>query len=355
MLNKYKWKYLLPLLVWVAGACNPSPTVWQGALAYTDFPHTVALKGETVKLDTALFRYAFRIQIAGNRALVMDMHGEDHFVHLFTFPKFNYLSSICRKGNAPGEALSIENIRYNGETVWTLDPNKKEITRFIHKGQKDSLLACNRIILEEGVLRALDFVLYNDTSFIIPDYSGRWRFCVVNQHGKCIGKFGDIPTINEEAKVKSPIALSQAWRSFIDYNSYNGVLAAVTQLGEVLEIYHPSDTTYHKVSIGLNGEPHFDVLDGNGIPTGILGFGSVQVTDSLIYATFNGTTFRSIARANGELPDGCSSIFVFDLDGNPVCRYMLDRYIYGMQIDEKNQTIWATDVNNDEPIVKFSM
>ena len=53
---------------------------------------------------------------------------------------------------------------------------------------------------------------------------------------------------------------AQAWRSFIDYNPRNGILAAVTQLGEVLEIYNLKDST-HVVRVGLHGEPEFQVAD----------------------------------------------------------------------------------------------
>ena len=56
-------------------------------------------------------------------------------------------------------------------------------------------------------------------------------------------------------------ALAQAWRSFLDYNSHNNVLAMVTQLGEVLEVYNLKDSTY-VVRIGENGEPEFKVADG---------------------------------------------------------------------------------------------
>ena len=73
--------------------------------------------------------------------------------------------------------------------------------------------------------------MYDDSTFIIPDYSGDNRICWVNQQGKLLRKMGGIPSSNEDALKNSRPALAQAWRSFIDYNSRNGVLAAVTQLG----------------------------------------------------------------------------------------------------------------------------
>ena len=55
----------------------------------------------------------------------------------------------------------------------------------------------------------------------------------------------------------------------------------------------------------------------------------------------------------GRATDGGQYIYVFNLQGEPLCKYTLDRYITGFHVDERNKTITATDVNNDQPIVEF--
>ena len=140
--------------------------------------------------------------------------------------------------------------------------------------------------------------------------------------------------------------------TILDYNPHNGILATVTQLGEVVEVYNLKDST-HVIHIGEHGEPDFEISAGYGVPAGIMGFSDVQVTDSAIYAVFHGTTFKEIAKQNGRLPDGGKYIYVFSLKGEPLCKYVLDHYIYGIWVDETTKTIMATDVNNDQPIVKF--
>ena len=288
----------------------------KGVLFYSGFPHERELIGEAIELDTALLRYPFRIRIEGDRAIVMDLHGLNH-------------------------------------VVWTLDANKSELTRLDFSSSGDSLLRDETVTLDEDILRPLDFAIYNDSMFIIPDYSGENRLCRVNCNGKLIDKIGIIPTIDEKALENARPALAQAWRSFLDYNPNNGILAVVTQLGEVLEVYNLKDST-HVVRIGEYGEPEFKISDGYGIPTGIMGFSDVQVTDSAIYTVFHGTSFKEIARQSGRLPDGGKYIYVFSLKGEPICKYVLDHYIYGIWVDEATKTIIATDVNNDEPILKFN-
>ena len=292
----------------------------------------------------------------GDKAVVMDLHGTDYFCHAFSYPDFHYISSFGKRGESPDEQVSVENIRWYGESLWTLDANKSELTRFGCGLSGDSLFRQEAVNLDKDILRALDFVMVDDSTFIIPDYSGNSRLCRVNGQGRLLHKMGTIPSSNEDALKHARPALAQAWRSFIDYNPHNGVLAAVTQLGEVLEVYNLKDST-HVVRIGPHGEPKFKLSEGYGIPTGIMGFSDVQVADSAIYAVFHGRSFKEIARnaQKGIQVDGGQYIYVFNLKGEPLCKYVLDHFIYGIFVNEQKGTILATDVNKDEPIVEYQM
>ena len=342
---------LLVAFLFVACASAPEERI----KPYSDFPEVKELITRSVPLDTALFRYPYRICVQGDKAVVLDLHGTDHFFHAFRYPGFCYLSSFGKRGDAPEEMFSAENIQWNGDFLWVLDSNKSELTRLGFASSGDSLLRQEAVKLDEELLRSLDFVQYDDTTFIIPDYSGDSRFCFVNRQGKLLRKMGTIPTVNEEALQNARPALAQAWRSFIDYNPRNGVLAAATQLGEVLEIYNLKDST-HVVCTGPNGEPEFKVSQGYGIPTGIMGFNDIQVTDRAIYVIFQGHKFKDIMQSTKRgtpLPDGGQYIYVFSLKGEPLRKYVLDHSICGFSLNEKEGIIMATDVNRDDPIVEY--
>lgn len=340
------------LLLFLTSCGKKDKEYGENVFLYSKFPQEKELKGEIIELDTALLRYPFRIRVNGDKAIVMDLHGVDCYGHVFQYPSFRYLSSFGKRGDSPTEMLSMENFRFYNDEVWMLDANKSELTRLDFSSSSDSLLRDEAVTLDGEILRALDFAINNDTTFIIPDYSGVNRFCIVNRNGKIVNRMGTIPSSDDESLKNARPALAQAWRSFIDYNPHNSVLATVTQLGEVVEVYNLRDST-HVVRIGKHGEPEFKISGGYGIPTGIMGFSDVQITDSAIYAVFNGTTFKDIARQSGHLPDGGKYIYVFSLKGEPLCKYVLDHYTYGIWVDEATKTIIATDVNNDQPIVRF--
>lgn len=82
-----------------------------------DFPQTIELKARVQPLDTALFRYPFRVRVQGDKAVVMDLHGTDYFCHVFHYPGFRYLASFGKRGEAPEEMLSAENIRWHGQST----------------------------------------------------------------------------------------------------------------------------------------------------------------------------------------------------------------------------------------------
>jgi len=322
---------------------------------YNDFLYENRIMAIPVQIGLNLIRYPFRLRRIDDKIVMMDLHGSDKFFYVFHYPDFRYITSFGKMGLSPQELLTVGDMRCTSDTsIWALDPNRNKLLRWKYSSTCDSLILNEEIMLDKGIFRALDFALFNDSLFIIPDYSGNRHFCWINRNGKLIGKVGLLPSSDKEAMHFSRPALSQAWRSFIDYNPHNNILASVTQFGEVIEIYNLK-THRFIVKIGKQGEPEFKINDGYGIPTGGMGFSDVQVTDNAIYTVFHGRSFKEIVRSKGTCPDGGQYIYVYSLNGDPLCKYILNCYIYGIYVDERNHMIYATEVNTDNPIVKFHL
>jgi hypothetical protein len=319
---------------------------------YKDFPKETALVADVISLDTALFRYPFRIAVTDSIAVILDLHNADHYLHAFTYPQWQHIVSFGKRGNGPEELLSAETFQFDSpDSLWVLDANRMQVTRWGINRMDKSAERLEEINLDKQLIRTLDFHKTAD-GFIVPDYSGEYRYHLLNEKGEIIQSAGSIPT--EKKQVQSP-ALAQVWRSFMEYNPHNKTLALATQLGEVLEIVTLANDT-NRVLYGPNGEPAFQVSRGEGIPVGIMGFSDIQITDNYIYAVFHGRTFREIGKNIQEgkkNEDGGRFIYVFDLEGKPVVKYTLDRAIYGICVNEETNTILATDVNSDEPLVRL--
>ena len=328
----------------------------QQQATYTSFSREISLKGEKISLsDTVLMRYPFRIRQDGDYLYLLDLHGTETFFHIFDKTDYKHIASFGIRGEGPEEVLQGMNIRYvSTDSIWTLDSNKRQICRWKFSPIDKEIIREETIQLTSQLQSPLDFLLYDDATFLIPDYSGKNRLHRVNSQGDIIESIGNIPVRNSVKKEAQP-ALAQAWRSFIDYHPKKHILVTATQLGDVIEIFNQNTGT-HKKLYGPQKEPIYQYSSkGNAIPTGIMGYSDILVTDCYIYAVFHGQTFKEIINSQGNSEDGGHYIHVFDFNGNPVCKYILDYAIYGIHIDEENGTIWATNVNSDDQIVKFTI
>ena len=318
---------------------------------YTNFQYSISLSSATISVDSLYLRYPFRIKHRDSIAMILDLHHPKYFYHLLSYPEFKYKYSFGKRGDAPSDILSAENFRFlSDDSMFGLDANKHLLTNVSFENDSETALN-KKISLDKDIIRALDFVVYNDSSFIIPDYSGQHRFHFVDSNGKIKKSYGKIPSSKHR---EGNIALAQAWRSFIDYNPNNQILAMVTQLGEVLEIYNLKDNT-HTVKIGPHGEPEFKIGEEMAIPSGIMGFSDIQVTDKYIYTVFHGRSFKEIAKQSSNAVDGGKYIYVYSLTGEPLYQYTLDHHIYGIDVNEETKSIYAVDVNSNSPIKKYKI
>ena len=321
------------------------------------FPMTEELQGRVVSLDSVFFRYPYRLEVRGDRVVIEDLHGPDHYYHLFTYPDFRHLHSFGQRGEGPEEMQTVDDFFWNGQTLWALDNIKSELVRWELSDSRDKMIRTERIKLDKATFRALDIVPYQNNSFLIPNYSGDTRFCQVDRNGKLIKKWGEIPTERKNDLQKYPYAFGYGWRSFIDYSSNTGTLVAATQFGEVLEIWNVKNNT-HKVLKGKLGEPEFEILPEYAVPAGSVGHNDIQVTDSAIYVIYRGISIKEdmLAHQKGKpLPTGGKTIRVFSLEGELLKEYKLDHSVSGIWVMEEEGKMWALDVNSDEPLVEYSI
>lgn len=199
----------------------------------------------------------------------------------------------------------------------------------------------------------MDFDIVNDSLFVVPDYTGNHRYTLINREGEVVRNCFSIPVRKSKKQVAS-ISLAQAWRSFLDYNPENGILAMATQLGQVLEIYDLKADSIINIVYGKEGEPVFIDKGAYAVPDGIMGYSDIHVGKEKIYVVFWGRSFKDI-RNNPDVREGGNILQVFDLKGNPVRQYMLDKYITGFSVDEESGKVIALDVNSDQPVVEYQL
>ena len=319
------------------------------------FPVTEELYGRVIPIDSIFFRYPYRLEVRNDRVVIEDLHGPEYFYHLFTYPDFRYLHSFGQRGEGPEEMQTVDDFRWDGQTLWALDNIKSELVRWELNDNRDKMLRTERIKLDQATFRALEIVPFHNNSFLIPNYSGDSRFCQVGRNGKILKKWGEIPTERKDDLQKYPYAFGYGWRSFIDYSPKTGTLVAATQFGEVMEIWNVKKNA-HKIMKGKLGEPEFEILPEYAVPMGAVGHNDIQVTERAIYVIYRGISMKDdmLAHQKGKpLPQGGKTIRVFSLEGEPLKEYHLDHSVSGIWVMEDEGRMWALDVNRDEPLVEY--
>lgn len=336
--------YFILLLLLLVSCSAEEPLLFpeDRVLAVTVLPHPVE--------PEAYMRYPFRVRLADSLLYVMDLHATEAYIRQFSYPALALRQTFALRGEAPGYFLNAENIRMDDPSgdVYFLDANKRQLARI--DPENGQLRQSTQ--LPEALIRTLDFVPVSDSVFLVPDYTGKHRVTLVDHQGAILKNLFRIPT--DKRDKRAPVVQAQAWRSFLDYNPANGILALATQLGQVIEIYDLQQESIVKIVTGKNGRPQFVEGNGYAVPSGFMGYSDIHVGREHIYAIFWGTTFDDIRQ--GIVPqEGGNQIHVFDLRGNPVCLYTLDRHITGFCVDEARRKIIALDVNSNQPIIEYDI
>lgn len=315
------------------------------------FPKTVVLEGrERTIMDDVHLKYPFRVRLDENTLYVMDIHPAEYYCHTFVYPSMQHKHSFMKRGGAADEFLDAENIRIDQQgKLWGLDANKKKM---VDLGRQGAISPKREIDLDTKLIRTLDFDLVNDSTFVVPDYTGQHRISFVNNNGEAVKHLFHIPVSPSSLEQDMPVVLAQAWRSFLSFNRGNGILGVVTQLGQVLELYDLKQDTVIKIVYKDGMEPQFVSRGNYAVPNGIMGYSDVFVGQEYVYAIFWGHSFEDI-RQQKQDKEGGRYIHVFDLKGNPVRQYVLDRYITGFHVDEANKKFITLDVNSNQPIVEY--
>lgn len=312
---------------------------------YADFPEVITLsQAKSISCDSVYLRYPYRVEINGSLAVILDLHPDSCFLHAFTYPEWRYVTSFGSRGEGPEDILSAERVRISSpDSVWVLDSNRCQITRWrISNGNAERV---EEIPLDDRLIRTLDFCKTAD-GFLVTDYTGNYRYHVLDQYGKIKQSVGSIPT-EKNISDENSMALAQAWRSFMDYNPKNGVLAIVTQLGEVVELFNLK-TGEHHVCYGPGGEPVFSIAQSEAIPKGIKGFNDVVVSDSCIYTVFDGISFKDRIRefrSGKKQPEGGKYVYVFGFDGKQKERIELFNSAFGLYVLEGELLTTSTDAD----------
>lgn len=308
--------------------------------------------------ESVLLKYPYRIKKTGSSLLIWDLHASDNYLHMFSLKNdaTKYLYSFAKVGNGPEEFTNCGGIDIKEDTISVFETNKAIHYSFsINSLNSGIIKPAKTIEFPKEYIPITSFSSMGKNGKIILDNKGDSRFILLDNNGNLIDKFYNIPNVKN--KELQDYILKQLWTSSMSYNVNNNTLAIATTLGDVLEIYNLKNKT-RLVKVGKQGEPDL-IRNGNNLTIiSANGYQDVLVGDSLIYGLYSKTSFKDIKEAeskNQKTPHGGNYIYVYNLDGDIMHIYLLDRYITGFDIDTEKQIIYGLNANSNAQLCVFNI
>jgi hypothetical protein len=86
-----------------------------------------------------------------------------------------------------------------------------------------------------------------------------------------------------------------------------------------------------------------------------LNYWKIKVTDSYIYGLYVGKTYSELNTNGQGIKDYANEIHVWDWDGNPIIRFILNRHVFSFSVSTSDEFIVCSTLNDDDKLFKFSL
>ena len=265
--------------------------------------------------------------------------GANYFLYNYSLTSGQLSEGYLSEGKGPGEAIGARMIGVTGNCLWLQDVSLKKILTI----NKSKAIAPNasHIFNEYKVKENHSMIDFKDSLHYFSIGSTQSVFkvqeynLVSDREIKEYAEYNDIPHNISFDSFKS------AYQFFIYSKPTGDKFVLSYRFLDAIEIY---DTNTGK-DIVIHGPEGYDVkfkpLERGMIRTDETRFAFVNgtVTDKYIYMSYSGSFCNSDKSYYG------SSIYVYDWNGNPIRKLVLNRLIDGLVVSENDKILYAYDIN----------
>lgn len=271
-------------------------------------------------------------------------NGTDYFFYNYSLKKNILSEGFLKKGRGPNEALGVSSAGIFNNSFWIYDITLKKILT-INKSKilADSLSPVFNEYFPKEEFRGIDFI---DSLSYLTVGDNISTFKIVQKDlttNTKITEFGQFENISSK---KNITAFKDAYTCYI-YTKPSGVKFVLPyRYTDVIEIYDVKKNT----NIAIQGPLCFNVDYKEAKTNGYFymlktkktrkAFVSGTVTDKFIYLVYSGNLYKDDNWSYGKY------IFVYDWEGHPVKKIILDRYVYTIAVSADDKTIYSYDKKN---------
>lgn len=330
-------------------SCNSD--VNKNAFLTLSFSDTIFVKPEILKTDK-LLSAIWSVRILDSMLILLSDDGNG-CLQAFNKSNFKYLYTKGIYGRGPNEVTSsMIEFKCIRDTIYLYDISKNSLFIYnINQFINDSLSASKKTIQFYNKIHNFDVFPLREHFVIRPIKDA--RYTVTNYYGKMTSNYFSFPDyyMNDN---KVQLNFERRKYFYVEPKPDLSKFVSITYIGGTIEIFNVINDSINKIiekrylDPNLNKDPSKSL---NQDETNI-GFCSLCVTDSYIYAAYSGLPNKKFK--NTLLAD---YIIVFDWNGEAKKIYKVDGGLIGLAVDEPLKRIFiiTRDSENNDAIGLINM
>ncbi len=272
--------------------------------------------------------------------LVVDKRCGDNLFYLFSTSDGAFLKGGGKKGEGPGEVLSPDNAHLNSEGILSYwDINKHRMIRY---NINELLLGTEEYFTEYSLDRT------QKSTSILDAIALKQGYLYNGNTDKHIGIYGsdsyvDSPILPDVPSVEISRAIMNRvhWEVAPDEKK----MLRATSIGGIVQCCTIEENEVEECWSKMYFPPIYKLVEGvkpawiTWCEDSQMGFDNLYVTNQYVYLLLNGKFAKDKPFAN--------EILVMDWNGNLIEKFILDKFINTIAVDEERQIIYATTCGFD--------
>lgn len=339
---------LLILLVLLFLSCRKQTNI----IKFKSFPDEYELKGE--KLNLVIYTHGVRFALLDSLLIIRNSFDMHFFLSIYNKNTLQHIKSFCKKGKGPWEMVSVGywSLDKNNGILWVFDFHKNDLWGYYI----DSLLKfpdykpTTIISLPRKLYPVMEVTNYNSELFAIPDPHGEIQLSFYNKEGEEVSvmekmdiKDIDNSFLSDLTRTHNRIHPGKE-KMVMVYRKFDRMIIRDLKSENFIEIIGPDHidpkkqlALYdHETMDGYDAKPKFD--------------------KDYIYALYQGTISTNVDFDSGKMSAVYSkNIHIFDWDGKPVMKLILDHEVSDFVIDKENKRIIAFATDAQDNIISYDI
>lgn len=326
---------------------------------FKDFPITVSLSHTAIEMETPIM-YPSSIDFIDSALVVLDIEGE-YFLSFFSLDNFTLLNHGIRSGRGPQEEETVFGLSKSNEqnTLWykTFEGFKK--VKYTNNSN-------NLMPLQELPI-CIDFYgvthVLNDGILGIPYLSKEKEFVRISTKDCLIEEFGpDFPEVEKKLSIEEKSNL--LGNKGITIKPDGQLFAATYVHFPIIRIYNALNGNLEK-DIRLHNNQSFPNAH-RGKPatpselySTTLNYIRSYSTQNYFYVSYSGKSQMdlqpNVLQEGFKAINYSKEIHVFDWEGNPIKRIILDKMIFAFAVSPDDKTLIAIPLGEPDLILKYDL